>query len=48
MEELGIDPGLLKNPLVKGLVEKYAPRVLEQIGKASNGNKSQAQETNLL
>ena len=48
MQELGIDPGLLKNPLVKGLVEKYAPRLIEQLGKGANGNKSQTQETNVL
>ena len=33
MNELGIDPGILKNPLVKGLIEKYAPRVIEQVSK---------------
>jgi hypothetical protein len=33
MNELGIDPGLLKNPLVKGLVDKYAPKLLGQLSK---------------
>ena len=37
MDELGIDPGILKNPLVKGLVEKYAPRVLESLSKKGGG-----------
>lgn len=46
MDELGIDPGLLKNPLVKGLIEKYAPRILEQVSK--NGTKSKGEEIPLL
>lgn len=46
MEELGIDPGLLKNPLVKGLIEKYAPRVLESMGK--NGKNTKTEEIPLL
>jgi len=46
MNELGIDPGILKNPLVKGLVDKYAPRVLEQLAK--HGDQSQNQEKYLL
>ena len=48
MEELGIDPGLLKNPLVKGLIEKYAPRVLESLNKGGKGAKSQSEEIPLL
>lgn len=49
MEELGIDPGILKNPLVKGLVDKYAPRLIEQLSKgAKNGNESQSKEAGLL
>ena len=47
MEELGIDPGLLKNPLVKGLIEKYAPRILESMG-GKNGGKSKSEEIPLL
>lgn len=31
MEELGIDPKILNNPLVKGLIDKYAPRLLERL-----------------
>ena len=46
MQELGIDPGLLKNPLVKGLIEKYAPRILEQVGK--NATKQNSTENHLL
>lgn len=45
MSELGIDPGLLKNPLVKGLIEKYAPRLLEGMNK---GAKSKSEEVPLL
>lgn len=36
MDQLGIDPNILKNPLVKGLVDKYAPRLLEQFAKGKN------------
>jgi hypothetical protein len=46
MDELGIDPSILKNPLVKGLVDKYAPRVLEQLAK--HGDKSQSEEAGFL
>jgi len=46
MNELGIDPSILKNPLVKGLIEKYAPRVLEQLNKGGKGGSSE--ETPLL
>ena len=33
LNELGIDSKIVNNPLVKGLIEKYAPRVLEQLSK---------------
>jgi hypothetical protein len=33
MDELGIDPGLLRNPLVKGLIDKYAPKLIERLSK---------------
>jgi hypothetical protein len=46
MDELGIDPKLLNNPLVKGLVDKYAPRLMETLNKGAN--KSQGQEGQLL
>jgi hypothetical protein len=36
MNEFGIDPSILNNPLVKGLIDKYAPRVLEQLKKGGN------------
>jgi len=49
MEELGIDPKLLNNPLVKGLINQYAPRLLEQLSKGGkDGNNLKAQETGLL
>lgn len=47
MDELGIDPGILKNPLVKGLIEKYAPRVIEQLSKGKDA-KQESVETRLL
>ena len=46
MEELGIDPGLLKNPLVKGLIDKYAPRLIEKMAKG--GNEQEGSGNNLL
>jgi hypothetical protein len=33
MNELGIDPKLLNNPLVKGLIDKYAPKLIERLSK---------------
>jgi hypothetical protein len=45
MEELGIDAGILKNPLVRGLIDKYAPKVLEQLSKNAN---TETKETGLL
>ena len=46
MEELGIDPGLLKNPLVKGLIDKYAPRLIEKMTKG--GNEQEGSGNNFL
>lgn len=37
MNELGIDPKILNNPFVKGLIEKYAPRVIETLNKKQEG-----------
>ena len=48
MNELGIDPKLLSNPLVKGLIDKYAPRLIEQLSKGKNGITTQSQESPLL
>jgi hypothetical protein len=45
MEELGIDPGLLANPLVKGLIDKYAPRLIEQLSKKTTGEKPETDKT---
>lgn len=39
LDELGIDSNILKNPLVKGLIDKYAPRVLEQLSKGQKNGK---------
>jgi hypothetical protein len=33
MNELGIDPKILNNPLVKGLIDRYAPQVLDKLQK---------------
>lgn len=41
MKELNIDPSILKNPLVKGLVERYAPRIIEQLRHKANGEQQQ-------
>jgi hypothetical protein len=49
MDELGIDPKLLNNPLVKGLIDKYAPKLIEQLNKGGKlGEKSESEEINLL
>jgi hypothetical protein len=37
MNELGIDPAILNNPMVKGIIAKYAPRVIEQLSKKTEG-----------
>jgi len=37
MNEFGIDAGILNNPLVKGLISKYAPKIIEQISKTNKG-----------
>ena len=41
MNELGIDPKLLNNPLVKGLIDKYAPKLIERLSKGGEGNEQQ-------
>jgi hypothetical protein len=41
MGELGIDPKLLNNPLVKGLIDKYAPKLIERLSKGGEGNEQQ-------
>lgn len=46
MEEIGIDPGILKNPLVRGLIDKYAPKLIERF--AQNGKNSESKENALL
>jgi len=33
LSELGINPSILNNPLVKGFIDKYAPTILEKIKK---------------
>ena len=47
MEELGIDSKILNNPLIRGLIEKYAPRIIEQVSKNA-GKSNNAAETQLL
>jgi len=46
MNELGIDPKLLSNPLVKGLIDKYAPRLMETLSKQQKGSDGNAPQTN--
>ena len=41
MHELGIDPKLLNNPLVKGLIDRYAPKLIERLSKGGEGNEQQ-------
>lgn len=49
MGELGIDPKLLNNPLVKGLINQYAPRLIEQLSKGGSlANKPKSEEATLL
>lgn len=33
LEALGVDPGILSSPMVRGLIQKFAPKVLEQLNK---------------
>lgn len=47
LDELGIDPKLLSNPLVKGLINQYAPRLLDQLAKKTATDKGQSDETYL-
>jgi hypothetical protein len=44
MQELGIDPKLLNNPLVKGLIDRYAPQVLDKLQK--KGENGEQPKTN--
>ena len=44
MGELGIDPAILNNPMVKGLIAKYAPRVIEQLSKQKPGEQNANQQ----
>ncbi len=41
MNELGIDPKLLNNPLVKGLIDKYAPKLIERLSKQGGEDNGQ-------
>ena len=38
LDQLGIDSKIIQNPLVKGLIDKYAPKILEQLSKQKDGN----------
>jgi hypothetical protein len=49
LDELGIDPKLLANPMVKGLIDRYAPKLIEQLSKGGKGGEvSKGQEIDLL
>jgi len=48
MKEIGIDPKIMNNPLVKGLVDRYAPKLLEQLSKGKNATNNQSTEIPLL
>jgi hypothetical protein len=43
LEQFNINPSILKSPIVKGLIERYAPRVLEQLSKQTKGNNENPQ-----
>jgi len=44
MKQFGVDPSILKNPVVQGFISKYAPKLIEQLkGGAVSG---QATQTN--
>jgi hypothetical protein len=47
MRELDIDPSILRNPLVKGIIDRYAPKLIEKLAE-HGGNKSQSEEVPLL
>jgi hypothetical protein len=39
LSQLGIDPKILNNPLVRGYIDKYAPSILEKLKGASTDEK---------
>ena len=47
LNQLGVDPSILNSPLVKGIVDKYAPKLLENLNKGGksgeNKTKSESQ-----
>lgn len=45
LDEFGIDPKIIQNPLVKGLINQYAPRLLDQLAKKTATDKGVADET---
>lgn len=48
MNELGIDPKLLNNPLVKGLIDRYAPKLIERLAKGGEGNEQQPERKGFM
>lgn len=49
MNEFGIDPSILKNPVVKGLIDRYAPKIIEQLSKGvKNAPNGQSEEIRFL
>ncbi len=45
MKELGIDPKLLNNPLIRGLIDRYAPTLIEKLTKKGGTNGQQQPPT---
>jgi hypothetical protein len=48
MSELGIDPSIIKNPLVKGLIDRYAPRIIDQLSKKVEGGQNSFNEQSFM
>ena len=40
LSELGIDSKIVQNPIVKGLIDRYAPKILEQLAKKQESGSS--------
>jgi hypothetical protein len=41
LDQLGIDSKILNNPIAKGLIDRYAPKIMEQLSKKVEGGNEQ-------
>lgn len=48
LKEFDIDPDILKNPIIRGLIDRYAPRVLEQLNKQKGGGCSEQRQNGFM